>query len=142
VNSRLDTLQAAILSEKLAIFEEEIAARNRVAERYAQGLAGVVKTPSVPQGLVSVWAQYTVRVKHRNAFAENMKRLGVPTAIYYATPLHEQTGYRGFPVPKAGLPVSNVLAQDVISLPMHPYLDEQTQDRIIEAVKASCTGDL
>lgn len=139
VNSRLDTLQAAILSEKLAIFEEEIAARNRIADRYTQGLAGVVKTPDVPQGLVSVWAQYTVRVKHRNAFAENMKRLGVPTAIYYATPLHEQTGYRGFPVPEAGLPVSNVLAQDVISLPMHPYLDEQTQDRIIEAVKASCT---
>ena len=135
VNSRLDTLQASILLEKLAIFEGEIEARNRAAEFYSEQLRDVVETPIVPDGLVSVWGQYTIKVRERDRFAAEMKAQGIPTAIYYSKPLHLQTGYRRFLRPLDGLPVSEKLAREVISLPMHPYLDEKTQVRIVTAVK-------
>lgn len=139
VNSRLDTLQAAILIEKLAIFEDEIAARQVVANRYAEGLAGVVGTPAVLADCTSVWAQYTIRIPpaRRQAIAAELQANGIPTAIYYPKPLHRQTAYRHFPVPADGLPVSEAAAGEVLSLPMHPYLDTVTQDRIIDAVRAA-----
>lgn len=135
--SRLDTIQAAVLIEKLKIFPDEIAARDRVARRYAEGLAGAAVTPVVPAGMTSVWAQYTLRVPggRRDALAAALKAEGVPTAIYYPIPLHLQQAYKHYPVGKGGVAVSAKLAGEVISLPMHAYLDEPTQGRIIEAVR-------
>jgi dTDP-4-amino-4,6-dideoxygalactose transaminase len=139
LTARIDTMQAAILIEKLRIFEDEIAARNRVAERYAQSLANVVTVPRLAEGCTSVWAQYTIRLPNggRDAFAEALKAQGVPTAIYYPKSLHQQTAYRDFPVAEGGLPVSELLSADVISLPMHAYLDEAAQDRVVKAVRSA-----
>jgi len=135
--SRLDTIQAAVLSEKLKIFPEEIAARQVVARRYADGLKDIVTVPAVPADLTSVWAQYTIRVAggRRAALAAALKDDGIPTAIYYPIPLHRQVAYRQYPVGRSGLAVSDRLADEVISLPMHPYLDEPTQARIVEATR-------
>jgi dTDP-4-amino-4,6-dideoxygalactose transaminase len=138
LTGRLDTMQAAILLEKLKIFEDEIAARNKVAERYAQGLGNVVTVPRLAGGCTSVWAQYTIRLPKgcdRDGFAAALKSQGIPTAIYYPKSMHQQTAYRHFPVADGGLPASESLSGDVISLPMHAYLDEPTQDRIIKAVR-------
>jgi len=134
--SRLDTIQAAILSEKLKIFPDEIEARNGVARRYAEALGDVVTVPSVPPGSISVWAQYTIRVSpgRREALAAGLRAEGIPTAVYYPIPLHRQQAYKHFPVGEGGVAVSERLAVEVISLPMHAYLDEPTQDRIIDAV--------
>ena len=141
VNSRLDTLQAAILIEKLAIFADEIEARNRVAARYAAALGDAVRVPQVAGDALSVWAQYTVRTgQDRDGLAAALKAQGVPTAVYYPLPLHRQTAYRGYPVAGSGLPVSERLSREVLSLPMHPYLSEADQDRVIEAVLAAAPG--
>ncbi|HMH63248.1 MAG TPA: DegT/DnrJ/EryC1/StrS family aminotransferase [Bradyrhizobium sp.] len=140
LTGRLDTLQAAILIEKLKIFEDEIAARNKVAERYARGLGNVVSVPRLAGGCTSVWAQYTIRLPDgidRDGFAAALKAQGIPTAIYYAKSMHQQTAYRDFPVVDGGLPISEALSDDVISLPMHAYLDEPTQERIISAVRGA-----
>lgn len=139
LNSRLDTLQAAILLQKLSVFEDELAARQRVAERYAAGLSGLnrVTVPQVAAGCVSSWAQYTLLVRDRDALAAACKAKGVPTAVYYPIPLNRQTGYAAYPTVPGGVPVSDRLATQVLSLPMHPYLDEATQDRIVAAV--TCT---
>jgi dTDP-4-amino-4,6-dideoxygalactose transaminase len=137
LTGRLDTIQAAILIEKLKIFEDEIAARNRVADRYFDALHNIVTTPRVADGNVSVWAQYTIRLPRggRDAFAAALKAQGIPTAIYYPKPMHQQTAYRHYPVAEGGLPVSERLSQDVISLPMHAYLEPAAQDRVIQAVR-------
>ncbi|HMJ44945.1 MAG TPA: DegT/DnrJ/EryC1/StrS family aminotransferase [Pseudolabrys sp.] len=135
--SRLDTIQAAILIEKLKIFPDEIEARDRVARRYTDGLAGLAITPTVPAGVTSVWAQYTLRVAggRRDVLAASLKAEGIPTAIYYPIPLHLQQAYKHYPVGKGGVAVSARLAAEVISLPMHAYLDAPTQDRIIDSVR-------
>ena len=127
-------MQAAILIEKLKIFPDEIIARDRIARRYSEGLSDVAITPTVPAGSTSVWAQYTLRISggRRDALAASLKAEGIPTAIYYPTPLHLQQAYKHYPVGKAGVAVSARLAGEVISLPMHAYLDEATQDRIID----------
>jgi dTDP-4-amino-4,6-dideoxygalactose transaminase len=143
MNARLDTIQAAVLSEKLTIFTDEIEARNRVAARYQELLDEVVIVLQIPIGLTSVWAQYTVRLpmgRDRDAIAAKLNAAGVPTATYYAKPLHSQSAYRNYPVAGNGLPVSDRLASEVLSLPMHPYLDEGTQDRIVEALRAALRG--
>jgi dTDP-4-amino-4,6-dideoxygalactose transaminase len=135
--SRLDTVQAAILSEKLKIFPDEIEARNRVARCYSEALGDIVIVPQVPPGSTSVWAQYTIRVGGggRDKLAVALKAEGIPTAIYYPIPLHRQQAYKHFPVGEGGVAVSDQLAGEVISLPMHAYLDEPTQGRIIDAVR-------
>jgi len=140
LTGRLDTMQAAILIEKLKIFDDEIAARNKVAERYARGLGNVVSVPRLASGCTSVWAQYTIRLPEgtdRDGFAAALKAQGIPTAIYYPKSMHQQTAYRDYPVADGGLPVSEALSDDVISLPMHAYLDEPTQERIIRAVRSA-----
>ncbi|HXL12992.1 MAG TPA: DegT/DnrJ/EryC1/StrS family aminotransferase, partial [Bradyrhizobium sp.] len=140
LTGRLDTMQAAILIEKLKIFEDEITMRNQVAERYAQGLGNVVTVPRVAGGSTSVWAQYTIRLPQgsdRDGFAAALKAQGIPTAIYYPKSMHQQTAYRAFPVAAGGLPASESASSDVISLPMHAYLDEPTQARIIKAVRGA-----
>jgi len=140
--SRLDTIQAAILSEKLKIFPDEIEARNEVARRYAKGLGDVVAVPAVPAGSVSVWAQYTIRLRpgRREAFSAALKAEGIPTAVYYPIPLHRQQAYKHYPVGEGGVAVSERLAAEVVSLPMHAYLDQATQDRIVGAVRRALTA--
>jgi dTDP-4-amino-4,6-dideoxygalactose transaminase len=139
LTGRLDTIQAAVLIEKLKIFDDEIAVRNKLAERYAQGLGNVVTVPRLASGHTSVWAQYTIRLPKgtdRDAFAAALKAQGVPTAIYYPKSMHQQTAYKDYPVADGGLPASERLSSDVISLPMHAYLDEASQDRVIAAVRS------
>src|SRR6202167_228409 len=142
LTGRLDTIQAAVLLEKLKIFPDEIEARDRVAARYAAGLADVATVPRVGNESTSVWAQYTIRLKpgRRDGLAAALKAQGIPTAIYYTKPLHRQPAYRGFPLADGGVPVSEQLAEEVISLPMHAYLEAAVQDRIIGAVRRALAG--
>lgn len=135
MNSRLDTIQAAILIEKLAVFAEEIVARNRIADHYAERLAGLVATPSVIEGGVSTWAQYTIEMPERDAFMAHARQSGVPTAAYYPMPIHTQEVYGRFAQAPAGLPVTEAKADLVVSLPMHPDLSESDQDRVAAAVR-------
>ena len=135
LNGRMDTLQAAILIQKLGIFAEEIVKRNKIAARYSEALAPVVTVPFVVDSAVSTWAHYTLIVDKRSEMQAALKKRGVPSAVYYPKPLHQQTAYRDFPVSGNGLPVSEELSSKVLSLPMHPYMDEDTQDYIIESVK-------
>ena len=136
MNGRMDTIQAAILIEKLKIFSDELAKRDDIARRYHAALNDVAVVPVIGAGLSSAWAQYTIKVpaKQRDLLAADLRQQGIPTAIYYPKPLHRQTAYRHFPVAGNGLPASDVIAQEVISLPMHPYLDVAVQDRISDAV--------
>ncbi len=136
-NSRLDTIQAAILIEKLKIFAEEVEMRDAVAHRYNDAFAGSnrIVAPRVIAGARSVWAQYTLQVENRAKFQADLKAEGIPTAVYYPIPLSKQKAYAHYP--SAPTPVSEALAGKVVSLPMHPYLDAPTQDRIIKAVLAS-----
>ena len=136
MNSRMDTLQAAVLLQKLTIFEDEIAARNQVADRYAEGLSDLVKTPMVIDGGRSVWAQYTIEVESRDELGPYLRDQGVPSAVYYPIPIHKQAVYAGYPVAPGGLPVTEAKARQVISLPMHPYLSEADQDLVISAIRA------
>jgi dTDP-4-amino-4,6-dideoxygalactose transaminase len=142
ITGRLDTIQAAVLLEKLKIFPDEIVARNRVAARYSDALADVAIVPRVGNHSTSVWAQYTIRLAPgtRDGLAAALKAQGVPTAIYYAKPLHRTEAYRRFPVADGGAPVSERLAEEVISLPMHAYLEPPLQDRIVAAVRGALKG--
>jgi dTDP-4-amino-4,6-dideoxygalactose transaminase len=136
MNGRMDTIQAAILLQKLAIFADEIGARNRVADRYAQGLGDLVGVPKVIDGGTSVWAQYTIETENRDGLAAALREQGVPSAVYYPIPIHRQGVYSGYPVGPGGLPVTDAKAGKVISLPMHAYLTEDDQDQVIAAVRA------
>ncbi len=137
MNGRLDTIQAAVLLAKLDAFPQEIIARNAAARRYEQALADLVTVPRIPPGLTSVWAQYTIRLQpgRRDAFAAAMKAQGIPTAVHYPQALHRQTAYRHYPRAGESLAVAERLAAEVISLPMHAYLDDETQTRIITAAR-------
>lgn len=135
MNSRLDTIQAAILIEKLAIFADEIEKRNVVAARYNKELADVATVPGMIDGGVSTWAQYTIEIDNRDELAAFAKTRGVPTAVYYPIPIHKQDVYSVFPVGPGGLPVSEAKAERVISLPMHPYLSIETQDQVISVIR-------
>jgi dTDP-4-amino-4,6-dideoxygalactose transaminase len=137
MNGRLDTIQAAVLIEKLKIFPEEIAARERVAKRYNAKLGDIAGVPQIPNGTSSVWAQYTIRVSggRRDALAATLRAQNIPTAQYYPTPVHRQGAYTTYPVADGELAVTEKLSGEVISLPMHAYLDEPTQDRIVAAVR-------
>jgi len=134
LNSRLDTLQAAILIEKLAILEEEMEARQAVARRYEEGLAGIVKVAHVPQGSRSAWAQFAIETPGRDMLKAFLQERGIPSVIYYVKPLHQQPAYRHFPRTPPGLPVSEELPERILCLPMHPYLGAADQDRVVEAI--------
>ena len=137
LNARLDTIQAAILIEKLKIFEDEIEKRNAVAQRYTSAFANSnrIKTPVVLEGVTSTWAQYTLQVADRARFQADLKQAGVPTMVYYPIPLSRQPAYAAYP--GVATPVSEALCGHVVSLPMHPYLDEDAQNRVIDAVLAT-----
>jgi dTDP-4-amino-4,6-dideoxygalactose transaminase len=134
LNSRLDTIQAAILIEKLAILEDEMIARQKVAQRYAAGLAGIVKTARIPAGNRSAWAQYAIETPVRDGLKAHLQGEGIPSVIYYVKPLHLQDAYKHYPRTPGGLAVSEALPQRILCLPMHPYLSEADQDRIIETI--------
>lgn len=135
MNSRLDTIQAAVLIEKLKVFGQEIEWRNAAADRYNTGLAPhVASVPQVIDGGVSIWAQYTIEHDNRDGLAAHLKGQGVPTAVYYPVPMHLQPAYARFSAGEGSLPVTEWLKERVISLPMHSDLDAPTQGRIIDAV--------
>ena len=137
LNSRLDTIQAAILLEKLKIFPEELERRDVIAARYSKALgrSNRIRVPRVMEGARSSWAQYTIQVPDRERLQADLKQRGIPSAVYYPIPLSRQKAYARFP--SASIPVSERLAKTVLSLPMHPYLDEPTQSLIVEAVLES-----
>ncbi len=140
LNSRLDTIQAAILLPKLRIFSDEINKRNAVAGRYNEGLKRhALRVPKVLNGVLSTWAQYTIEVPNYIEFSAQLKDKGIPTARYYPKPVHMQTAYQKFPHVGSGLPNTMDCINNIISLPMHPYLDETTQDFIIETAKKALT---
>jgi len=135
MNSRLDTIQAAVLIEKLKIFGEEIALRQRVAERYNEKLEGrVISVPFVKNDYISTWAQYTIEHGNRDGLQAHLRNLGVPSAVYYPIPLNQQPGYAQFTSGSGDLSVSEAKSKTVISLPFSPYLSEAVQDEIVAAV--------
>lgn len=122
MNSRLDTIQAAVLLEKLAAFPQELINRNKVADRYSRQLPSAYIKPVIPAGYLSSWAQYTVVADDRNAEMEKYKAQGVPTMIYYGTCMHQQTAFKHLGYKDSDFPIATNLAKSVFSLPMHPYL--------------------
>jgi dTDP-4-amino-4,6-dideoxygalactose transaminase len=135
MNSRLDTIQAAILLEKLKIFADEIDRRQVVADRYAAGLRGGVKgVPGVIEGGRSVWAQYVIEHDNRDGLQAHLADQGIPTMVYYPVPIHQQDFALKYAPPKGHLNVTETASQHVLALPMHPYLSEADQDRVISAV--------
>jgi dTDP-4-amino-4,6-dideoxygalactose transaminase len=132
-NSRLDTLQAAVLLQKLSIFADEMRARERIARLYAALLGERVTTPTIPADMVSSWAQYTIVLSNRDRTAADLQRAGIPTAVYYPVPLHKQPAFANYPR-LDDLTRSEWLSAHVLSLPMHPYLTEETQRYIADSV--------
>jgi len=137
LNARLDTIQAAILGVKLSHFEDELAARERVATAYDAGLADVAKTPVRRTGRTSAWAQYTLKTapERRESVMASLKEAGVPTAVYYPTPMHLQTAYARYGEGPGSLPVAEALCGEVFSLPMHPFLRNEHIDRIVSQAR-------
>ena len=135
LNGRFDTLQAAILLAKFPYFEEEVAARHRLGQRYHQLLDGVCATPATLEGNTHVYAQYTIRVKERDALQAWAQQEGVPMAIYYPKCVHEQPIYRPYVSPGQTFPVSEKASKEVISLPMHPFLTEEEQTKVASVVR-------
>jgi len=137
INGRLDTIQAAVLIERLRSFDRELELRREVAGRYRGFLGDAVDVPSVPEGIVPTWAQFTIRSPARDAIAARLRDVGIPSAIHYPAPIPLQPAFRGFPVAKGWVPVADELSRTVLSLPMHPYLDEDDQRRICDPIVGS-----
>lgn len=140
INGRLDTIQAAILLAKLTVFDDELGARNRIAAKYTHKLKNVLKTPSLPEGLVSSWAQYSVLAgdqNERERIRDKLKIEGVPTGVYYPLPLHLQQAFRYLGYKEGDFPVSEDVSKRIFSLPMHPYIKEETIEKIT-AIIQSC----
>lgn len=135
LNARLDTIQAAILMAKLDIFGDEIDARNRIADLYRQGLPDSIQTPVIGNSAISAWAQYTIKTENRDALSARLKDMGIPTMVYYPRPLHLQDAYLADGDGAGSMPVSETLSDQVLSLPMHPYLSDDTVNRICDAVR-------
>jgi dTDP-4-amino-4,6-dideoxygalactose transaminase len=137
LTGRLDTLQAAVLLTKLEVFDSEIKDRQRLANSYSDALADIVTPPRHSADVVPVWAQYTVEVEERDKVRLRMEEQGVPTCVFYPKPVHMQTAYRSCPVVPTGTEVAFLASSRVLSLPMHPYLDNSVQDRIISTLCAA-----
>ena len=134
MGGRLDTIQAAVLLAKLPHYAGEIIKRQQVAEKYTQMLPSNVIAPTAKAGRTSVWAQYTVRVKERDAFQKRLKQKGIPTAVHYPMPLHQQECFQYLSKSVGSCPVAEKAAQEVISLPMNPYITDIEQEAIINAL--------
>ena len=142
MTARLDTIQAAVLDAKLDIFEDELVRRQDAADRYAACLSGMVETPALADGATSSWAQYTVKLPagtDREGVVASLREQGVPSAIYYPVPMHEQPPYRNYPSPAGGLGVTAELCERVLALPMHPYLEGEVQQQIAGALSRALT---
>ena len=141
MTARLDTMQAAVLLAKLGIFDEELTLRQQAADRYADKLDGCgVIIPKLSATATSSWAQYVIRLPKgtdRKAVQDRMRKDGVPTAVYYQRPMHTLKPYAQYPISRGGLYITEALAADVLALPMHPYLDAATQDKVVEALRAA-----
>lgn len=135
MNSRLDSIQAAILLEKFVIFEDEMEKRVEIAQRYSNGLRDIVTVPEIKENIRSAYAQYTIKVKERDKLKDFLQKNSVPTMVYYKTPLHKQLAYKHFSYVKDSLTVSESLGECVLSLPMHPYLSQTDQDTIIQKIR-------
>lgn len=138
MNSRLDTLQAAILLEKLAAYPQELVSRQETSEVYTEALKDKFATPYIPQNATSVWAQYTLAAatsEERDAVMEKAKSHGVPTMVYYPKPLHEQTAYKDCLVDPHGVEKSYKAARTVFSIPMHGYLTPNEIERVVTAIQ-------
>jgi UDP-2-acetamido-2-deoxy-ribo-hexuluronate aminotransferase len=135
MNGRFDTLQAAILLPKLAHFPQEVEARGRIGARYSELLQDVCSTPKIREGNTHVYAQYTIRVPQRDLVAEKLKAKGIPTAVYYPKCLHEQPVFSALGYRWGDFPESEKASREVLSLPMHPFLMDKEQDKIVEAFK-------
>jgi len=142
LNARMDTIQAAILLEKLAIFPDELIAREKVAQKYNEAFEGIATIPTIPEGYSSSWAQYTLCIQkgERDRVTRMLGEKGIPTAIYYPIPLNKQPGYANYPSASDGLDVCEDLCDRVFSLPMHPYLEEDDQQKVIDAVISILKG--
>lgn len=136
MNSRLDTIQAAILLEKLKIFPQELAARDQIAQRYTQSLNETFHTPTLIDGVTSAWAQYTLRVSDRTSLQGRLKAQNIPSVVYYPLALSQQAGYQSYPSVSTGVAVSETLSGQVMSLPMHPYLKNSVEQHIIDQMLA------
>lgn len=134
INGRMDTIQAAVLLAKMEVFDEELRLRRQVAARYSEGLSGKFVTPSVPEGFASAWAQYSIQSENRDATVAELSKAGIPSAIYYRTPLHLQSAFTFLGYQRGDFPVSEEVAGRILSLPMHPYLGEEEQERIVTAL--------
>jgi len=135
INGRLDSIQAAILSVKLSIFNDELEARERISRVYDEALKDVVTVPKRIDGLQCAWAQYTIKTDRRAAVREKLAAAGIPTGIYYPKPMHLQAPYAPYGSGEGSLPVSETICDEVMSLPMHPYLSDDDAKRIAAAVR-------
>lgn len=135
INGRLDTLQAAVLLAKLPFYEQEIQARQRIAARYREGLQGVVRLPTVRPECLSVFSQFTVRVAQRERVIQRLTGEAIPTAVHYPVPLHRQPAFHGLGYGEEAFPVASQAAREVLSLPMHPFLGEEDQNRVMDGLK-------
>lgn len=138
MNSRLDTIQASILQIKLKAFAGELAAVNKAVAEYTTRLANIVETPVVPSGFLSSWAQYTIKMNNkteRDGLQAYLKRQGIPSMVYYPTPIHRQIAYRDSRLPESDCPVAGRLCDTVLSLPMHPYISSEEIDGVCNAIK-------
>jgi UDP-2-acetamido-2-deoxy-ribo-hexuluronate aminotransferase len=134
INGRLDTLQAAILLAKLDVFKKEIEQRQEVASRYSEGLKNAVKVPQVPDGYRSAWAQYSIVSDRKKELMTRLQSANIPTAVYYPRPLHLQTAFAYLGYREGSMTVSEKTSDTIFSLPMHPYLSAQDQDKIIDCI--------
>ena len=134
LNARLDTIQAAILIEKIKIFPDELEKRQIVANRYNDALRDIAQVPELGNDVTSAWAQYTIVVNDRAAMQEKLNNASIPNVVYYPLPLHQQTAYKNYPIVGGKLANSEYLSQHVMSLPMHPYLSNEDQDKVIGAL--------
>ncbi|ARU59497.1 pyridoxal phosphate-dependent aspartate aminotransferase [Oleiphilus messinensis] len=143
LNSRLDTLQAAILLEKLAVFAEECDLRNQVAQRYHDGLSGIpeLALPKVPENMNSSWAQFTLRCENRDALKSHLTAAQIPSAVYYPCPMHLSTAFAGLQHQTGDFPFAEQASQTVLSIPMSPYLSEQDQERVVQVIRAFFQAD-
>ena len=137
LNARMDTIQAAVLLQKLKIYDEELIRRNEVAQHYSQRLSNACKTPYIPENQGSVWAQYTIQVENRDKLKSDLALKEIPTAVFYPIPIHLSTAYQALGYKLGDFPIAEEASKHVISLPMHPYLDAQTINFICDSVLES-----
>jgi UDP-2-acetamido-2-deoxy-ribo-hexuluronate aminotransferase len=140
INGRLDTLQAAILLEKLTIFPEEIELRQSVARNYSNLIKPPVQIPYVPEKYKSAWAQYSIVVEGRDDLMKKLQAAGIPSMIYYPKPLHLQRAFAYLDYPCGLMPVAEKISETIVSLPMYPYISSEDQDRIVEIVNRYSTS--